>query len=166
MLTGTTELAVKALILMGLSQAKDPATPHRLAERLGCSPTYLGKTLGRLVRANILRSVHGARGGVLLARAPRTITLLEIVEACQGAIVGDYCHVVGPGDGVVTCRFHRVMAEVQAQVVDLLSSCTLADLLVCPVPAGRRRKSAGIACRMSFRGIEDLADARRTAARR
>lgn len=160
MLTGTTELAIRALILLGLSRADKPVPPRRLAETLGCSPTYLGKTLGLLVKGDILRSSRGAHGGVALARDPSRVTLLEIVEACQGTIVGDYCRDMRADEVAVSCRFHRVMAELHGQLVRTLSGCTLAALLDCPMPVLRGRKRSSLRCRLSFEGIEKLAQAR------
>ena len=45
---------------------------------------YLLKILQQLVRANILRSKRGPRGGFSLARSPKKITLLEVIEAVDG----------------------------------------------------------------------------------
>lgn len=157
MLTGTTELAIRALILLGLRGGDKPVSPRRLAATLGCSPTYLSKTLGHLVRSGVLRSVRGARGGVIIARNPSQITLLEIVENCQGTILGDYCEGVGPGETALSCRFHRVMAELHDHVVRNLASCTLAELLACPAPIFRRRQGKVSKCRMALGDGADLA---------
>jgi len=166
MLTGTTELAIRALILLGLSAEGKPIPPRRLAETLGCSPTYLSKTLGHLVRTGILRSVRGAHGGVVIAREPRAITLLEIVEDCQGAVLGDYCHGVRADDVAMSCRFHRVMAELHGQILRTLSGCTLAELLACPAPALRGRKRRELGCRMDFKGVEVLAESKARGAKK
>ncbi len=48
---------------------------------------YLLKILQQLVRANILRSKRGPRGGFLLAKPTSKITMLEIVEAVDGPLV-------------------------------------------------------------------------------
>ncbi len=160
MLTATTELAIRALILLGLSGEEKPIPPRRLAETLACSPTYLSKTLGHLVRTGILRSVRGAHGGVVIARDPRRITLLEIVEDCQGAVLGDYCHGVRADEVAMSCRYHRVMAELHGHVVRTLSGCTLAELLACPMPVLRGRSPLGVGCKMNFSGIEALAESR------
>lgn len=162
MLTGTTELALRALICLGLSTPADPTPPKRLAESLGCSPTYLGKTLGLLVKADVLRSVRGARGGVVLARDPRTITLLAVIEACQGTLVGDFCRTERMN---APCRFHEVMATVHARVVETLEACTLAELLECPLPVIRGR-SGSTTCKMAFHGAEALVEGARRRAKR
>jgi Rrf2 family protein len=45
---------------------------------------YLLKILQQLVRANVLRSKRGPRGGFSLAKSPKRITMLEIIEAVEG----------------------------------------------------------------------------------
>ena len=50
---------------------------------------YLSKILQQLVRAGVLRSKRGPRGGFFLARRAEDITLLQIVEAVDGSLTGD-----------------------------------------------------------------------------
>lgn len=48
---------------------------------------YLLKILQQLVRANVLRSKRGPRGGFSLAKPPDKITMLQIIEAVDGPMV-------------------------------------------------------------------------------
>ena len=48
---------------------------------------YLLKILQQLVRGNILRSKRGPRGGFSLARPPKKISMLQIIEAVDGPMV-------------------------------------------------------------------------------
>lgn len=48
---------------------------------------YLLKILQQLVRANVLRSKRGPRGGFSLARPINKITVLQVVEAVDGPLV-------------------------------------------------------------------------------
>ena len=50
---------------------------------------YLLKILQQLVRANVLRSKRGPRGGFSLARPVKKITLLQIIEAVDGPMVSN-----------------------------------------------------------------------------
>jgi len=45
---------------------------------------YLLKILQLLVRANILRSKRGPRGGFYLAKSPENTSLLDVIEAIEG----------------------------------------------------------------------------------
>lgn len=145
MITQTTEMAIQALICLELEGDGHPRTPRDLAERLGCSPTYLAKTVGQMVKAGILQSQRGAQGGVTLAREATQITLRDIIEACQGLMLGDYCRAIGDATGPV-CAFHQAMWEAHQATVKILSSWTLDDLARRPGPTGRLKGNQQ--CRM------------------
>lgn len=117
-------------------------TPQRLAVRLGESPSYLTKVVGHLVRAGILRSERGAKGGVQLTRAPAQVTLLQIVEACQGAVMGDYCRSTPMRRP--PCTFHRAAAELHDAILQVLGRWTLADLLESPYSGNAECLMAGV----------------------
>ncbi len=53
-----------------------------------------------MVKSGIVRSHRGAQGGITLARPAEAISLMDIMQACQGQLVGDFCTdtcVVAPG---------------------------------------------------------------------
>jgi Rrf2 family protein len=151
MLTQTSELSLRALLVLALGEFDAPVSPRELAGRLRCSPTYLAKTLGLLTRAGILHSVRGAHGGVLLARSPESIELLDVVEACQGFLVANYCRSLDAFPGQ-TCAFHRAMKEIHETSVAMLRRWTLADLVADPLRRGPDGQPSG--CKMDFEGGE------------
>ncbi len=131
MLTETSKTAVQALIYV--TRAGDqPCSPAKIAENVGASPSYLAKINTLLVKADLLRTFRGKYGGVRLSRAPGDVSLLQIVEACQGRILGDYCQEYPQLADV--CGFHHAMDELQAATIQTLSKWTLADLVARPGP--------------------------------
>ncbi len=151
MLTQTTGLAIKALIVLTHKGDGNPIPPRQLARWIGCSPTYLSKIMGQLGKGGVLRSVRGAHGGVVLARRPREITLLEIVEACQGLLIGSYCRAIGDADGPV-CAFHQAMLEIHRCMKRILAKYSLADLANRPLPTGELEGND--LCRMRVEGLD------------
>ncbi len=133
MFTKTSISAIRALTYLGLNSAGQPVSPRHMAERLGESPTYLAKVVRHLVKAGILRAHRGVSGGVTLNRPPDEISLLSIVEACQGAILGDFCQDADRLEK--TCAFHQAGAELHGAIVGILSRWTLAELLRKPCPS-------------------------------
>lgn len=133
-MTKTTELGVQALVFLALSNDDKPIPPHKIASHLGSSPTYMKKITNLLVKGNILHSHRGALGGVTLDRAPSEVSMLEIVEACQGRILGDYCQEYENMD--LVCSYHRIMANIRDKTVEILSRWTLMDLISKPCPTG------------------------------
>jgi len=145
MLTKTSETAVKALLYLAVHGSSEPISPRQIAESIGTSPTYLAKTTALLVKAGVLRSHRGAQGGVSLAAPAAAITLLQIVEACQGRILASYCQ---PFDKLnLVCGYHQAMHEIHAATTGILAAWTLADLVKRPGP---HKSIAGhVRCRMA-----------------
>lgn len=150
MLTQTSETAIRALIYLVLAKADRLLTPKDIAEHLGTSPSYMAKITHQLVKANILHSQRGAAGGVTMAREPESVSLLEIVEACQGLLVGNYCQEIRDHPEPV-CAFHEAMKETHVALVRTLSKWTLADLVARPGPSD---PAQGVRCKMGFVGCE------------
>ncbi|MCX0274024.1 Rrf2 family transcriptional regulator [Nocardia zapadnayensis] len=63
-----------------------PVPIARLATWFDLPVEYLKKRLQALVRAGILTSTPGVRGGFGLARPPERITLLDVVTAVEGGV--------------------------------------------------------------------------------
>jgi len=144
-LTKTTEMAIQVLCILALQgEDADPISPRLLARRLDASPSYMAKVTGLLVRAGILQATRGIHGGVQLMHRPERVTLLDVTEACQGKLLGDYCQ-----DVVVisqTCAFHRAMDDLHQALVGALQRWTIGDLAAQPEPAPALR---GVArCKM------------------
>lgn len=128
MITKSTETAFRILIALG-TQAVQQVTPlAELHGRIGGSQTYLAKITAALTRARIVRSNRGAQGGLLLAKEPAEIRLLDVVSAIQGAPEGAFCFTTG-AQRVEVCGYHQVMETLHSAVTDILGSRTLADLI-------------------------------------
>jgi len=132
LITKTTELGIKTLIYLALNTSSKPIPPRIIAEKLGASPTYMQKISNQLVKANILRAHRGSKGGVVLSKPIEEITLLMILEACQGRILPDYCQETDTPE--FTCAFHYTMLKLNDSFMEILSNCTLADLAARPCP--------------------------------
>jgi Rrf2 family protein len=133
MLTKTSISAIRALTYLGVCDAQEPVSPRSIAEELGESPTYLAKVMRHLVKSGILRAHRGVAGGVTFGRQTEQISLLSIVQACQGTILGDFCEEAD--DLAKTCAFHQAGAELHQAIVGVLSRWNLAQLIEKPHPS-------------------------------
>lgn len=132
LITKTSELGIKTLIYLALNKSSKPISPRIIAEKLNASPTYMQKISNQLVKANILRAHRGSKGGVVLSKPIGEITLLAILEACQGRMLPDYCQETDTPE--FTCAFHYTMLKLNDSLIAVLSNCTLADLAAKPCP--------------------------------
>ena len=84
-------------------------------------PSFLAKIISQLSIAGLLRTSRGARGGVSLAREPKDISVLDVVEAIDGPILLNEC--VGtnkPCEFEGDCLVHPIWLEVQESLVKRL----------------------------------------------
>ncbi|MBK8231222.1 MAG: Rrf2 family transcriptional regulator [Candidatus Eisenbacteria bacterium] len=132
MLTKTTRTGLQTLLYLALRGDDEPTSPRVIAAALHCSPSYLAKVTGQLVRAGILSAHRGVKGGVTLSRKPREITLLEVVQALQGPVLGDYCSSSLPDP--LLCQFHHAMYALHRAMLDTLTRWSLADIATDPGP--------------------------------
>lgn len=156
MITKTSLLATRALLCLATDKQEIPVSPRSIALQLGESPAYMAKVLRALVKSGILRAERGSKGGVLLNRQAGEITLLAIVEACQGTIVGSYCQDIA--DLETTCAFHRATVELQLSIVNVLARWTLEHLVTSPHPTGSL--SGGIHCMLA--GVPVVSESRKS----
>lgn len=79
------EWALHCCVVLGWTGSSEPISTARLAKHFSLPPAYLNKALQALVRAGVLVSQAGPRGGFRLARSPSNISLWDVVSAIDGA---------------------------------------------------------------------------------
>ncbi len=85
----STGYALLAVGYIAKHQGKGVVLSQNVSREYDIPLEYLLKILQQLVRANVLRSKRGPRGGFSLAKAPNKITMLEIIEAVDGPLTGE-----------------------------------------------------------------------------
>jgi Rrf2 family protein len=92
--------------------------------------SFLAKILQRLVKSGVVKSSRGIKGGFQLAKTPRQISLLDVIEAIQGpagmnrcAIDKETCKLSN------TCTVHPVWVELRQKVEQHLGKITFQKLL-------------------------------------
>jgi Rrf2 family protein len=83
-LTTSVEYSLHCLLWLAAS-GDTPMSSRELAELQGVSPSFLAKIFPKLEKAGIVAASEGVRGGYRLARPAGEITVLEIVDAVEGA---------------------------------------------------------------------------------
>jgi Rrf2 family protein len=108
----------------------------KLAAFYDLPAAYLNKKLQALVRAGIVSSTAGPRGGFSLARGPTEITLLDVVVAIEGPDEAFRCEQLlkrGPGadpevDYRQACLISQAMRRADLAWRRELALTTLSDL--------------------------------------
>jgi FeS assembly SUF system regulator len=139
--TRLTDYATLVLTVM----ASDPYAVHSatgLAERARLEAPTVSKVLKPLARAGLVEGFRGANGGYRLARAPRDITLIQIVEAIEGPLGMTECSVHAGNCGIEDhCGVRANWRRVNDVVVEALRGVTLAQMLA-PPPRSKKHIDA------------------------
>ncbi|MDY0003316.1 MAG: Rrf2 family transcriptional regulator [Polyangia bacterium] len=98
-----------------------------VAEVFDLSAAHLSKVLQRLTQLGFLESRRGPGGGFILARPADRITLLEVLEAMDGAVLRRTCllrhQVCEPGE----CMLGDLVTDIQARARDFLAGTRLSS---------------------------------------
>ncbi|MET7645818.1 Rrf2 family transcriptional regulator [Streptomyces sp. NPDC005426] len=127
---------------------EEPVSTAKLAAWFDLPQAYLNKRLQALVRAGILSSTAGARGGFRLARLPERITLMDVVTAIEGPDDAFRCTEIrrrGEGADAAAGEFRRAcgiataMRRAELAWRRELAGQTLADIMATAPPAAMER---------------------------
>ena len=129
-ITRQADYAVRAVLHLARINGSQRAATSQVAQEQHIPPSFLAKIISQLSIAGLLHTSRGARGGVTLARDPKAITLLEVIEAIDGPIMLNEC--VGDAS---TCTFDEdcplrpVWCEAQNELVARLKGTNFEQLL-------------------------------------
>ena len=126
-LTSASRHAITALVYLVREKPTDPVPSHTIARTEGIPESFLARVLHPLAAAGIVHSVKGPNGGYRLARPPKDVTLLEIVEAVEGPLLAD-AGKEGKEGAALDKRLQAVCDEALAVVRERLEQVTLAEL--------------------------------------
>ncbi len=76
---------MRALVELALGTGRGPISATVIAKRQDLSAAYLEQLLHRLKRQGVVNSIRGPRGGYVLARDPRRITMADVVGVLDGS---------------------------------------------------------------------------------
>jgi len=78
---------------------------------------FLSKILQKLTKAGIVRSYRGVKGGFELARRPRDISLLDVIEAIDGPVALNICAIDKKMCSLSnTCSVHPVWVKLRREL--------------------------------------------------
>ncbi len=87
-LTRASSYALHAIVHIAQEDNGKTLPSHDIAKARKIPERFLLKVLKPLVSAGLLYSVKGPNGGYRLAKQPKEITMLEVIEAVDGPIRG------------------------------------------------------------------------------
>jgi Rrf2 family protein len=133
-MSGGVEWALHCCVV--LTAADRPVSALRLAQLHDVSATYLAKQLQALSRAGLVRAAQGQAGGYVLTRPASEVTVLDVVEAVDGARPAFVCTEIRQRGPLATpreactapCAISRAMSAADEAWRAALRDVSIADL--------------------------------------
>lgn len=127
-LTRASSYALHAIVHIASHKPNIPMASHEIARIYAIPERFLLKVLKPLVSAGLLSNVKGPHGGYRLAKAPTSITMLDVVEAVDGPIRGTVTPHASNGHGGLEKRLGVICTQAADQTRKYLQSVRITSL--------------------------------------
>ncbi len=124
----TIEYAMRAMLALASGDGR-PITTRQIAQTMKVPQSYLSKVLQSLVRARLVHSTRGLKGGFVLARQPEDLNMMDILNAVHPYKRIETCPLDLEGHGSELCPLHRRLDQAMAMVQEAFEGTTLAEIL-------------------------------------
>ena len=122
-----------AIIVLGY-MAREPARIYAatdLSDAVGVAVPTVSKILKALARAEVLKSIRGAKGGYRLLSSPENISVAAVINALEGPIALTECGLEhDPCRQSAHCQTRSNWAVINRAIQTALESVTLSDMAV------------------------------------
>jgi Rrf2 family protein len=128
-ITRQADYAVRAVLYLAQLGPHGRVSTAQIARDQKIPPTFLAKIMSQLSAAGLVHATRGAHGGVRLARSAQEVSLLDVVEAIDGAILLNEC-VANPEVCPISngCPIQRVWHQAQTELVARLRETRFGSL--------------------------------------
>jgi len=115
------------------------SSAREISESYDIPLELLAKVLQRLVRARLLASLQGTRGGYRLARQAGSISVADVIQAVDGPVTVTACSTDDHTcDQYTKCSIRDPLWKIKNRILDALNTVSVAEMAVeaeAPVPA-------------------------------
>lgn len=125
-----TDYAFRAILFL-VNHDEKVVEARLIAQSEAIPMRFLLRIMPLLIQAGIVKSQRGAGGGYALAREPREISFMDVIEAVEGPIFLNRClkdYECCSKNGAPTCVIHRELEGIQSLLAEELSRRNFADL--------------------------------------
>jgi Rrf2 family protein len=126
-LSSKTHYGLIACHILGVNYPDNSVSASMLEKHIGVSGKYLEKIMRMLSNRNIVMASRGASGGYYLARAPKDITIGEIVRALEDDMEIIEC--VSKEGNCKCCPTSSVWKKLYQGINNLLDSMSLEQMI-------------------------------------
>ncbi len=122
------EIGLQAVLFLSTQESGKLFNAFEVSQKVKQPKEFVSKVLQILTKSGIVGSRKGKNGGFFLAREPKNIKLVEIVEAIDGDSVFKKCVLGFPGcSDEKPCPVHSTWGKIREDSWKMLSNETLCD---------------------------------------
>ena len=112
------------------------SSAREISESYDIPLELLAKVLQRLVRARLLVSVQGTRGGYRLGRNATAISVADVIQAVDGPVTVTACSPDDHNcDQFTKCSIRDPLWKIKNKILESLTTVSLAEMAIEPDPA-------------------------------
>ncbi len=127
-LTMRADYAIRAML--ALTRAGTMVSSRKIADEMKIPPRFLPQIMGDLTRADLVEAHPGRAGGYVLAKDPRRVTILEVIEAIEGDPHRQVCVMRGTPCGQDgECGVHDIFFAAETALIGQLADATLQGVI-------------------------------------
>jgi Rrf2 family transcriptional regulator, cysteine metabolism repressor len=127
------EYGLRMMMDLARHYGEGPESLAEVAKHESLPVTYLEQLAGKLRKAGLVTSRHGAHGGYELSRPPEAMTVGDVMRVLEGPISPMVCATEGETESLCIrqdfCSANLVWERVRDSIAHALDSLTLADLI-------------------------------------
>ena len=120
------EYAIHGMVYLAVMKPAGAVLVRDIAKAIRVPESYLRKVFQLLVRAGLVASHRGAKGGFSLARDPGELTLRHVVEAIDGALPFYSCQKTTRGCSVIPiCPVSEAFDAARQKMAEVLEATSI-----------------------------------------
>ena len=124
---------LRAVLDLALNGTEEAVALSSIAERQNISISYLEQLIAKLRKAQIVKSTRGARGGYILARPAKEISVGEILRCLEGDLSPVDCAEIMGGESTCSasdiCVTKFVWKRINDSIHEAVDNLMLSELV-------------------------------------
>ncbi len=123
------DYALMAVTHLALPDGPSSTSAREIAEQYDIPIELMAKVLQRLVRAGLLTSTQGTRGGYTLSRPPAAISVADVIQAIDGPFRVTACSPENHDcDQYSKCSIRDPLWRIRERITATLDTVTIAEM--------------------------------------
>jgi Rrf2 family protein len=134
------DYALLAIRHLAANSDRGAVSAREVAEAYDIPPELLAKVLQKLVRARLLASHQGIRGGYALARPAAVMSVADVIQAVDGPLTVTACSDLDHScEQYSKCNIRDPLWRIKDRIISALAATSVAELASDLVPPSASR---------------------------